>query len=219
MKRRSPMTSDKDKSMRGGTQTGSSAQTGPYRGRIGDLDLLFATEEDFRKADRVFREFTSHAAKSSSETGVEGPQNDSFRQRLQLDENRVTMFLGIQSAKPAKPRTRRYPTRFLVPILRELGFRVAQVYVDCIDLLVEGVRELRRLQMVAHDISVLGILRCELEIVTDQIPEQKVEQWRGGVWVGLGKRKVTGAMGYQVADAPVRSGGGNKCRRNAPHEV
>ncbi len=50
------MTSDKDKSMRGGTQTGSSAQTGPYRGRIGDLDLLFASEEDFLKADRVWRE-------------------------------------------------------------------------------------------------------------------------------------------------------------------
>ncbi len=87
------MTSDKDKSMRGGTQTGSSAQTGPYRGRIGDLDLLFATEEDFRKADRVFREFTSHAAKSSSETGVEGSRNDSLRQ---LNENWVAMFLGIQ---------------------------------------------------------------------------------------------------------------------------
>jgi hypothetical protein len=52
------MTSDKDKSMRGGAQTGSSAQTGPYRGRIGDLDLLFASEEDFLKADRVWREST-----------------------------------------------------------------------------------------------------------------------------------------------------------------
>lgn len=199
------MTSDKDKSMRGGTQTGSSAQTGPYRGRIGDLDLLFASEEDFRKADRVFREFTSHAAKSSSETGVEGSQNDSLRQLLQLDENWVSMFLGIQSAKSAKPRTRRYPTRFLVPILRELGFRVAQVYVDCIDLLVEGVRELRRLQMVAHDISVLGILRCELEIVTDEISEQMDDQWRVEVVFVRGDRKRTRAADYQWAANEIRS--------------
>ena len=39
------MTSDNDK-----------PPTGPYRGRLGDLDLLFASEEDFRKADCVFRE-------------------------------------------------------------------------------------------------------------------------------------------------------------------
>jgi hypothetical protein len=50
------MTSDKDKPARGEAQAGSSAQTGPYRGRIGDLDLLFASEEDFRKADRVWHE-------------------------------------------------------------------------------------------------------------------------------------------------------------------
>ena len=39
------MTSDNDK-----------PPTGPYRGRFGDLDLLFTSEEDFRKADSVFRE-------------------------------------------------------------------------------------------------------------------------------------------------------------------
>lgn len=39
------MTSDNDK-----------PPTGPYLGRLGDLDLLFASEEDFRKAERAFRE-------------------------------------------------------------------------------------------------------------------------------------------------------------------
>ena len=39
------MTSDNDK-----------PPTGPYLGRLGDLDLLFTSEEDFRKADSVFRE-------------------------------------------------------------------------------------------------------------------------------------------------------------------
>lgn len=181
---------DKDKSMRGGTQTGSSAQTGPYRGRIGDLDLLFASEEDFRKADRVWRE-------------AGGSQSDAVRQLL--PQNWAAVFLGIQSAKSAKPRTRRYPTRFLVPILRELGFRIAQVYVDCIDLLVEGVRELRRLQMVAHDISALGILRCELEIVTDEISEQMDDQWRVEVVFVRGDRKRTRAGDYQWAANEIRS--------------
>ncbi len=115
------------------------------------------------------------------------------------------MFLGIQSAKSAKPRTRRCPTRFLVPILRELGFRIAQVYVDCIDLLVEGVRELRRLQTVAHDISVLGILRCELEIVTDEISEQMDDQWRVEVVFVRADRKRTRAADYQWAANEIRS--------------
>ena len=39
------MTSDNDK-----------PPTGPHLGRLGDLDLLFASEEDFRKAESVFRE-------------------------------------------------------------------------------------------------------------------------------------------------------------------
>ena len=38
-------------------------------------------------------------------------------------------------------RSKRAPQK-LEPILRELGFRIKEVYADCLDLMVDGVREL-----------------------------------------------------------------------------
>lgn len=83
---------------------------------------------------------------------------------------------GIGKAK--RGAAKRYPPSAVVPILTKLGFRVRQVSMDCVDLLVEGVRELRRLQELAVEIAAHRKLYCELEIVTDEVYHQGDDQWR-----------------------------------------
>ena len=55
----------------------------------------------------------------------------------------------------------------LVPGFLSLGFRVRQVVGDSVDLMLDGVRELKRLQLVAQRIIEHGTLIATLEIVTD----------------------------------------------------
>jgi hypothetical protein len=81
-------------------------------------------------------------------------------------------------------------TAILVPGLRELGFRVRLVTADTVDLMVDGVRELRRLQLVARDITALGELIATLEIVTDQIYDQDDDEW----WIEFSLKRADGGV-------------------------
>ena len=74
-------------------------------------------------------------------------------------------------------RSKRAPQK-LAPILRELGFRIKEVYADCLDLMVDGVRELRRLQQLAHFLNTRGTWVCELELMTEGLTSQAEDEWR-----------------------------------------
>ena len=80
-------------------------------------------------------------------------------------------------------RSKREPQK-IVPILRELGFRIKEVYADCLDLLVDGVRELRRLQQLAHFLSTRGTWVCELELMTEGLAFQAEDEWRVELTIG-----------------------------------
>ena len=80
-------------------------------------------------------------------------------------------------------RSKREPQK-IVPILRELGFRIKEVYADCLDLMVDGVRELRRLQQLAHLLSTRGTWVCELALMTEGLTSQAEDEWRVELWIG-----------------------------------
>ncbi len=80
-------------------------------------------------------------------------------------------------------RSKRAPQK-LEPILRELGFRIKEVYADCLDLMVDGVRELRRLQQLAHFLSTRGTWVCELELMTEGLASQAEDEWRVELLIG-----------------------------------
>ena len=80
-------------------------------------------------------------------------------------------------------RSKREPQK-IVPILRELGFRIKEVYADCLDLMVDGVRELRRLQQLAHFLSTRGTWVCELELMTEGLAFQAEDEWRVELLIG-----------------------------------
>jgi hypothetical protein len=91
-----------------------------------------------------------------------------------------------------------------------LGFRVKKEYVDGLDLLVEGVRELRRLQALASDIERRSMLSnwglyCDLEIVTDELCEQQDDQWRVSVLLRRIGRKRVRAADFRWAAAEIRA--------------
>lgn len=115
---------------------------------------------------------------------------------------------AVNDSNPAS--SMQYPTRILVPTLRELGFRVKKEYVDGLDLLVEGVRELRRLQALASDIERRSMLSnwglyCDLEIVTDELREQQDDQWRVSVLLRRIGRKRVRAADFRWAAAEIRA--------------
>ena len=97
-----------------------------------------------------------------------------------------------------------YPPSAVVPILTKLGFRIRQVSVDCVDLLVEGVRELRRLQELAVEIAYHRKLYCELEIVTDEVYHQEDDQWRVEVIFARADKKPIRAADYRWAAKRIR---------------
>ena len=74
-------------------------------------------------------------------------------------------------------RSKRAPEK-LAPILCELGFRIKEVYADCLDLMVDGVRELRRLQQLAHFLSTRGTWLCELALMTEGLSSQAEDESR-----------------------------------------
>ena len=74
-------------------------------------------------------------------------------------------------------RSKRAPQK-LAPILCELGFRIKEVYADFLDMMVDGVRELRRLQQIAHFLSTRGTWVCELELMTEGLTSQAEDEWR-----------------------------------------
>jgi hypothetical protein len=97
-----------------------------------------------------------------------------------------------------------YPPSAVVPILTKLGFRIRQVSVDCVDLLVEGVRELRRLQELAFEIACHRKLYCELEIVTDEVYHQGDDQWRVEVLFARADKQPIRAADYRWAAKRIR---------------
>jgi hypothetical protein len=99
---------------------------------------------------------------------------------------------------------KRYPSSAVVPILTKLGFRVRQVSMDCVDLLVEGVRELRRLQELAFEIACHRKLYCELEIVTDEVYHQGDDQWRVEVLFARADKQPIRAADYRWAAKRIR---------------
>ena len=99
---------------------------------------------------------------------------------------------------------KRYPPSAVVPILTKLGFRIRQVSVDCVDLLVEGVRELRRLQELAVEIACHRKLYCELEIVTDEVYHQGDDQWRVEVLFARADKQPIRAADYRWAAKRIR---------------
>lgn len=100
---------------------------------------------------------------------------------------------------------KRYPPSAVVPILTKLGFRIRQVSMDCVDLLVEGVRELRRLQELAVDIACHRKLYCELEIVTDEVYHQEDDQWRVEVLFARADKQPIRAADYRWAAKRIRA--------------
>lgn len=105
---------------------------------------------------------------------------------------------------------KRYPPSAVVPILTKLGFRIRQVSVDCVDLLVEGVRELRRLQEMAFEIACNRKLYCELEIVTDEVYHQGDDQWRVEVLFARADKKPIRAADYWWAAKRIREWAGDQ---------
>ena len=101
-------------------------------------------------------------------------------------------------------RSKREPQK-IVPILSELGFRIKEVYADCLDLMVDGVRELRRLQQLAHFLSTLGTWVCELELVTDGLTSQAEDEWRVELWIGRVDHAVMATQDYGWVAAAIRS--------------
>ena len=76
----------------------------------------------------------------------------------------------------------------LVPGFLELGFRVRQVVGESIDLMIDGVRELKRLQLVAQRIIEHGTLIATLEIVTDDVYDQDDDEW----WIEFSLKRADG---------------------------
>lgn len=76
----------------------------------------------------------------------------------------------------------------LVPGFLELGFRVRQVVDDSVDLMIDGVRELKRLQLVAQGIIAHGKLIATLEIVTDDVYDQDDDEW----WIEFSLKRADG---------------------------
>ncbi len=106
--------------------------------------------------------------------------------------------------KAKRGAAKRYPPSTVVPILTKLGFRIRQVSVDCVDLLVEGVRELRRLQELAVEIACHRKLYCELEIVTDEVYRQGDDQWRVEVLFARVDKQPIRAADYRWAAKRIR---------------
>ena len=109
----------------------------------------------------------------------------------------------IEKAK--KGAAKRYPPSAVVPILTKLGFRIRQVYPDCVDLLVEGVRELRRLQELAFEIAYHRDLYCELEIVTDEVYDQGDDQWRVEALFARADKQPIRAADYRLLAKRIRA--------------
>lgn len=83
------------------------------------------------------------------------------------------------------------PCAVFVSGFRDLGFRVRMVTADTVDLMVDGVNELRRLQLVANHITALRSLVATLEIVTDDLGAQYDDEW----WIEFSvKRADRGVM-------------------------
>ena len=101
-------------------------------------------------------------------------------------------------------RSKREPQK-IVPILRELGFRIREVYADCLDLMVDGVRELRRLQQLAHFLSTRGTWVCELELVTDGLTSQAEDEWRVELLIGRVDHASMTTQDYGWVASAIRS--------------
>ncbi len=101
-------------------------------------------------------------------------------------------------------RSKREPQK-IVPILRELGFRIREVYADCLDLMVDGVRELRRLQQLAHFLSTLGTWVCELELMTEGLAFQAEDEWRVELTIGRVDRAGMTTQDYGWVASAIRS--------------
>jgi hypothetical protein len=106
--------------------------------------------------------------------------------------------------KGTRGATKRYPPSAVVPILTKLGFRIRQVSVDCVDLLIDGVRELRRLQELAKEIACHRRLYCELELVTDEVYYQGDDEWRVEVLFARADKKPICAADYRWAAKRIR---------------
>ena len=76
----------------------------------------------------------------------------------------------------------------LVPGFLSLGFRVRQVVGDSVDLMIDGKRELKRLQLVAEGITRRGKLIATLEIVTDDVYDQDDDEW----WIEFSLKRADG---------------------------
>ena len=76
----------------------------------------------------------------------------------------------------------------LVPGFLSLGFRVRQVVGESIDLMLDGARELKRLQLVAQRIIEHGTLIATLEIVTDDVYDQDDDEW----WIEFSLKRADG---------------------------
>ena len=101
-------------------------------------------------------------------------------------------------------RSKREPQK-IVPILSELGFRIKEVYADCLDLMVDGVRELRRLQQLAHFLSTRGTWVCELELMTEGLTSQAEDEWRVELLIGRVDHASMTTQDYGWVASAIRS--------------
>ena len=101
-------------------------------------------------------------------------------------------------------RSKREPQK-IVPILRELGFRIKEVYADCLDLMVDGARELRRLQQLAHFLNTRGTWLCELELMTEGLASQAEDEWRVELLIGRVDRAGMTTQDYGWVASAIRS--------------